>query len=143
MKRIILIYCFLILIFTLPIFSQGNNKTVTLEINNAIPNGGIVYVSVSLSEAVYKKQMPDYIFQLNPSDSIIRIETVLPFGECVINVYQDLNGNGKCDTGLFGIPKEPVGITNWDGKGPPGSYNKLKTTISNTTQTIRISLYQL
>ncbi|GHU11731.1 hypothetical protein FACS1894151_11430 [Spirochaetia bacterium] len=88
-----------------------------------------------------KKQTPNITLQFEPTGDIIRAEITVPIGECVINVYQDRNG--KCDTGLFGIPKEPVGISNWDGKGPPGGYNKLKVEITNTTNTIRVNLYQL
>ena len=45
----------------------------------------------------------------------------LPFGEYAISVFQDRNGNGKLDTGLFGIPKEPFGFSNDPkiGFGPP------------------------
>ena len=45
----------------------------------------------------------------------------LPYGEYAISVYQDRNENGKLDTGLFGIPKEPFGFSNDPklGFGPP------------------------
>jgi uncharacterized protein (DUF2141 family) len=36
----------------------------------------------------------------------------LPFGTYAIAVFQDLNGNGKLDTGLMGIPKEPYCFSN-------------------------------
>lgn len=45
----------------------------------------------------------------------------LPFGEYAISVYHDRNNNGKLDTGLFRMPKEPLGTSN-DAKirfGPP------------------------
>ena len=45
----------------------------------------------------------------------------LPYGEYAISVYHDLNDNKKIDTGLFKIPKEPLGTSN-DAKirfGPP------------------------
>lgn len=32
-------------------------------------------------------------------------------GEYSISGYNDMNGNGRLDTGLFGIPKEPVGFS--------------------------------
>ena len=45
----------------------------------------------------------------------------LPYGEYAISVYHDKNDNGKLDTGLFGIPKEPFGFSNEPklGFGPP------------------------
>jgi uncharacterized protein (DUF2141 family) len=33
-------------------------------------------------------------------------------GEYALAVYHDVNGNGKLDTGTFGIPKEPYGFSN-------------------------------
>lgn len=38
--------------------------------------------------------------------------TDLPYGTYAIAVFQDLNGNGKLDTGLLGIPKEPYCFSN-------------------------------
>jgi uncharacterized protein (DUF2141 family) len=58
-------------------------------------------------------------------------------------VYQDINGNGNCDNNIIGIPKEPVGITNWNGKGHPSNFNKFKVIISNTISIININLYKL
>ena len=52
--------------------------------------------------------------------STIRFEQ-LPFGEYAISAYHDRNGNMKLDTGLFGVPKEPLGTSN-DARirfGPP------------------------
>lgn len=36
----------------------------------------------------------------------------IPFGEYAIAIYQDLNGNGKLDTNIFGAPTEPYGFSN-------------------------------
>lgn len=141
MKKVVL---FIALMFFIPAFSQtGNTKTITVEIHQVIAKGGTVYISVSLSEEAYKKRKPDQSFTCEPSDSIKKAEITVPTGYCVINAYQDSNGNGKCDNNLIGIPKEPVGITNWDGKGVPGSFEKLKVNITDKTQTIRINLHQL
>jgi uncharacterized protein (DUF2141 family) len=45
----------------------------------------------------------------------------VPAGEYAVAVFADSNGNGKLDNNLFGIPKEPVGVSrNAKGKfGPP------------------------
>ena len=142
MKKIIVLFYFFIV--AISSFSQENEvKTIVLEINNVMPNRGAIHISAFLSETAYKRQTPDYTFQVNSTDSIIRTELILSLGECVISVYQDVNGNGICDTGLFSIPKEPVGITNWNGKGPPGNFNKHKININNITQILSISLHQL
>ena len=130
--------------FTVPAFSQtGNTKTITVEVQNVVVKGGTVYISVSLSEEAYKKRKPDKTSPFEPVGNVVRAEITVPTGDCVISVYQDRNGNGKMDNNLLGIPKEPVGITNWDGKVLPGSFSKLKVSITDKTQTIRITLHQL
>lgn len=35
----------------------------------------------------------------------------VPAGRYAVQVFQDVNGNGKLDRGLFGVPKEPIGIS--------------------------------
>jgi uncharacterized protein (DUF2141 family) len=141
MKRII--FCLWFLIFALYVFPQTNDIKVIVEIHNVIKNTGTLHVSVSLNESAYRNQTPNIIYQFEPVNTVMQVELTIPEGECVINIYQDINRNGICDTGLFGIPKEPVGITNWNGRGPPGNFNRLKMSINNTTQIIRINLYQL
>ena len=139
-----MIAAFRLLTIAVSSFAQTDSmKTVTVEIHQVTVNGGTVNISVSLSEESYKNRKPDIALQCEPADSVVRAEIALPTGYCVVNVYQDRNGNGKCDNNFIGIPKEPVGITNWDGKGVPGSFDKLKVGITPATQTIRINLYQL
>lgn len=46
----------------------------------------------------------------------------LAAGDCAIKVYHDVNGNGKLDTNLVGMPTEPFGFSNGAKAsfGPPG-----------------------
>ncbi len=65
----------------------------------------------------------------------------LPFGDYAIAIYQDLNGNGKLDTGNFGIPSEPFAFSNnfrprWSGP----SYSKCKFDFVKDKQVIEIAL---
>ena len=139
MKRIITVFFFLMV--GISAFTQ--TKTITIEVHQVIKNGGTIHVSLSFSEETYKKRKPDRTIQCEPADTVIRTEITFPTGDCVINVYQDRNGNGKCDNNLLGIPKEPVGITNWNGKGVPGNFNKHKVNINEETKTIIVNLHQL
>ncbi len=40
----------------------------------------------------------------------------VPYGTWAVSVWHDVNDNQKLETGLFGIPKEPMGVSN-DAKG--------------------------
>jgi uncharacterized protein (DUF2141 family) len=142
MKKIVIVL-FCLIGINVVAFPQNNSTSTILEIRNATVNGGTLYVSICPSEESYKKQQPVMTYEFASISTIVRREINVPVGECVILVYQDTNNNGKSDTGFWGIPKEPVGITNWDGKGPPGNYKKLKIAISDMTGTVVVNLYQL
>ena len=43
---------------------------------------------------------------------LVRAALQLPPGEYAITVFFDHNKNGKLDTNLIGIPKEPMGLSN-------------------------------
>lgn len=65
----------------------------------------------------------------------------LPYGDYAIAIYQDVNANGKLDTGTFGIPTEPFAFSNnfkpkWGGP----SFEKCKFEFSQEKQTISISM---
>ncbi|KAA6303582.1 MAG: hypothetical protein EZS26_000133 [Candidatus Ordinivivax streblomastigis] len=116
---------------------------IILEIHNVIKNSGIIYAGIYSNEKSYKDKKPEQVIQIKPINTIVSIDLMLPDGEYVINAYQDINGNGKLDQGIFFIPKEPVGITNWNGKGIPGNFNLLKVIINNMTGKIIINIYKL
>jgi uncharacterized protein (DUF2141 family) len=53
-------------------------------------------------------------YKLEPggkTSATLRIDD-LPYGTYAIAIFQDTNGNGKLDTGAFGIPKEPYAFSN-------------------------------
>lgn len=68
----------------------------------------------------------------------------LPYGEYAVSAYHDRNGNGRLDTGLFGIPKEPIGTSN-DAKirfGPP-KYEDAVFTVDRAALTIAIVVQKI
>jgi uncharacterized protein (DUF2141 family) len=68
----------------------------------------------------------------------------LPFGEYAISVYHDRNANQQLDTGLFRIPKEPIGTSN-DAKarfGPP-RYEDARFNLDQPELTITIEVKKL
>ncbi len=65
-------------------------------------------------------------------------------GRYAVSVYQDVNGNHKLDSGLFGIPKEPVGASNNPKPhfGPP-RFDECAFQMGESDQTISITLVQI
>jgi uncharacterized protein (DUF2141 family) len=129
------------IVFTLFVNFIHADVTIKIEIHNVIENGGKIYVGVYFNENAYKNKRQNIILQFDPTSTIVTGKITLPEGEYVLDAYQDTNNNSRCDFGLLNIPKEPIGITNYNG-GIPGNFNKLKVIINNETEKIQINMYK-
>jgi len=143
MKKSVCFLCFGC-IFSAYCYSQTvNNRRITVEITNVVVNGGRVYLTICSNADNFRNEISDFEFVLEADNTIISQELSLPNGEYVISAYQDANNNGKLDYGMFGIPKELVGISNYFGKGYPSkSFDKHKILINNSTGKVSIGLYK-
>jgi len=137
-------FLFLICVFSVYCFAQtANNGRVIIEITNVVINGGKIYLTICSNANNFRNEISDFEFVLEANNVNISQELSLPNGEYVISAYQDANNNGKLDYGLFSIPKELVGISNYFGKGYPSkSFDKQKILINNSTGKITIGLYK-
>ena len=133
LRKIILLVLFFISGY---LFADNN---IRIEIHNVLMNADKVYVGTYFNETAYKNQKQNMIIEIEPTNNIISTVINLPNGEYVLDAYQDTNNNGVLDFGLFNIPKEPIGITNYNG-GIPGNFNKHKVLVNNRTEFIRINL---
>jgi len=137
MFRKLLFVCVLLLIVET---SFADDIYTTIEINGVIVNGGSVYVAVYSNENDYKAEIPFIKFILDPVNIAITHNLVLPNGEYVVSVFQDKNGDEKLNSGIFGIPAEPVGKTNYKLKGSPGGFNKLKAPVNNSSTRLVVNM---
>lgn len=65
----------------------------------------------------------------------------VPFGSYAIAIYQDVNGNGKLDKGMFGIPDEPFAFSNnFRPKFGGPSFEKCKFDFNKDNQTMQIEM---
>jgi len=136
MKKILFLLIFLL--YSTSIFADQLN--VTIEITEVLPNQGKIIMAIFNSKSSYKKKIPYKSITIDSTSATLLIDETLPSGEYVISMFQDKNGNGKLDTYLFGIPKEPIGITNYFKKGIPGGFNKLKIQINEDKIIIKINM---
>ncbi len=118
----------------------ANNNHVTIEITGVNINDGNIYVEIYTNENDHKKGIPYNSFILESTNDTLLYELILPEGECLVWAYQDSNNNGKLDTGFFGIPKEPVALTNYNGNGIPGKFNRHKVPVDKNTVKITAAL---
>jgi len=123
--------------------AQTAHNNITLQINNVVINDGTVYVGIFSTADSYKKEEPEYLLILEAINTTLVHELSLQDGEYVITAIQDANNNTKLDFGYFGIPKELLGISNYNGKGfPSKNFDKQKILVDTTTDTIVINLYK-
>jgi len=122
---------------TVHLYSQ--EVKAAIEISGVTVGGGGVNVAVYSNERDYGEDKSIANFILDPTGKTISHELTLPAGEYVVSVFQDKNDNGKLDTGLFGIPKEPFGITNYT-HGIPGKFEKLKVMVNSYQARVTVSL---
>ena len=137
MLRKILFLCVLFLVAG-SLFADEINTTI--EINGVTVNGGLVYVAVYSNENDYKDEKAFTQFILQPGNSSLKYSLDLPEGEYVVSVYQDKNGDEKLNSGIFGIPSEHVGKTNYNLRGAPGGFNKLKTLINKNSAKLIVNM---
>lgn len=120
--------------------SFAMNIQTTIEIDNVVVEGGLVYVAVYSNENDYKNDTAFESFILQPTSSQLTYFLELPEGEYVVSVFQDSNNDGRLNKIIFGIPIEPIGITNYNLKGVPGSFNRLKMPINYNSARLVVNM---
>lgn len=136
MKKILTLLIFLL--YSTSIFADQLN--VTIEITEVLPLQGKIIMAIFNSKNGYKKNIPYKELKVESTSDTLFVNETLPSGEYVISMFQDKNGNGKLDTYLFNIPKEPIGLTNYFKKGITGPYKKLKVEINEANTVIKIKM---
>ena len=112
MKKLFLIS----LIVFLCEFLAAENFNVKLAISEIRNLEGKLYVDVINSRENFKNRISHKRIELNPTAETVDFSLELPAGEYVFSLYQDVNCNKKLDANVLGIPKEPYGFSNYDGK---------------------------
>jgi uncharacterized protein (DUF2141 family) len=130
---------FLFVLF-LTVESAFADNNIMLEINGVTVQGGLVYVAIYSNENDYKAENSFIKFILAPVNSILTHSLELPNGEYVVTIFQDVNSNGVLDKNFFGMPREPVGITNYNSRGIPGGFHKLKVPVNNNSTRITVNM---
>jgi uncharacterized protein (DUF2141 family) len=128
----------LVILLAVPVVAE--ELTVTLEITSVKINGGTVFAAIYNSAESVKKGAAYAKFRLEPNAGTLFTEVRLAEGFYRIAVFQDENGNGGLDTGLFGVPIEPFGISNYKGRGIPGGFEKLKVKVESGVSKIAVNL---
>ena len=140
MKRLFIL--FFAFFCTVSTFAQDTNFTI--EITNVTANGGQIIMSIFTNAQEYRNEAPPVNFAIESAADVVTKEVTLPAGDYLIFAFQDTNNNQKLDFRLFGIPREPIGVSNYFGRGfPSRDFNRHKITIDSSTERVVFSLYRL
>ncbi|MCL2412478.1 MAG: DUF2141 domain-containing protein [Treponema sp.] len=139
-KKIAFVLFFMILCVS---NSFAENIQVTIEITNVIVNDGNVFLAIFFNADEFRREEPSIAFELESNSTVLRQEVTLPPGEYLVSAFQDRNGNGQLDFNFLGIPRELVGISNFNGRGfPSRNFNRHKIPVSSSTGIITIALHR-
>ena len=96
----------------------------------------VLLVLIQIVCGIFDKRIAFQEVKVKPEIDTVIFETNLPDGEYLVMLVHDINNNGKLDTSFIGMPKEPVGLSNYDGKGIPGKFKKHKFSVKDDTSII-------
>ena len=114
----------------------AEEKKLTVQITNVTSEEGQIILAIYNSSENYDKRIAFQEVKVKPEIDTVIFETNLPDGEYLVMLVHDINNNGKLDTSFIGMPKEPVGLSNYDGKGIPGKFKKHKFSVNENTEII-------
>ena len=129
MQRIILLAGLFLITFVNKVRAQETH-TITIEFKGMESDKGNLYVALYDKKTDFlKKSIKGEIVKITDKKATAVFENI-PEGEYAISAFHDENDNKKMDTKIFGIPKEPIGISN-DAKGfmGPPKYKDAKFSV--------------
>ena len=102
----------------LPGWAQENKSgTIRLKVEGVIDGQGQVRIALEKNKKGFESgdfEKPDYLSRVvqAKSDTVSVVFPAVPYGTYAIKAFQDLNGDGKMQTGFLGTPEEPWGFSN-------------------------------
>jgi uncharacterized protein (DUF2141 family) len=122
--------------------SESPTKTsLTVEIHNVRVMQGAVYIALFRPGKEFPEGKPLEGKKIEATNERVHITLSVEPGDYAIAVYHDENGNGKMDTRMFGIPKEPYGFSNnFRPKMSVPKFSDCEFSVHEAGKTIRIKL---
>jgi len=121
---------------------------LTVEVAGLKQATGNVHIAVYDSESTWLGEEPVMGKKVVIADAmdgeLVRTELQLPMGEYAVSVFHDKDGNGKLNTNLIGLPKEPIAVSNNAmGKFGPPKYEDAHFTVGAEPAIQRIIMREM
>ena len=130
-----------ILYWSANVLSQASNLRLDVEVSGAAPERGQIICSLFNSKKTFLDQpVLQVTHAVDEAGRVLCRFEKLSSGDYAVSAIYDKDSNGILNTGLFGIPAEPVGISNNPKSrlGPP-SYRKAVFSLQES-ESIEINL---
>ncbi|MEN8878857.1 MAG: DUF2141 domain-containing protein [Polaribacter sp.] len=130
----LLSFCFATYCYIIAVNAQEAKFDLSIEISGIKTNTGKVYLALFNNSNDFLKKKKEFIgkkAEVKNGKSIVFFKNIRK-GEYAASIFYDENNNGKMDTKLFGVPKEPYGFSN-NAKGfmGPPSFEEAKFTLAS------------
>lgn len=118
--------------------TPAQSGCTTVEVQNVRPNTGFLMVAAYADAASYGKK-PEAALRLAATDAVMRFQVCGLLGDTVaLQLFQDLDSDGKMGANLVGLPTEP-----WGSSGAPAmmgpSWDTGKVPLDGNTIVVRLS----
>ena len=108
--------CKWLLLLILGVFfpvNAADKADLEVEVSGLAPGEGQLIVSLFDEKKAWLKESREVLREkVGDGESLIVVFPGLDEGQYAVSVVYDQDGDGKMATGMFGIPKEPVGFSN-------------------------------
>jgi uncharacterized protein (DUF2141 family) len=136
-----LISLLLSILFIAPI----NTGTLQIEVGNIRDTRGAIRVGIYNKASEFPDEKNVFLNRIvDPKKGVLTLEIPdLPSGEYAIAVYHDLNGNGRLDKNMLGVPTEPYGFSgSARGKWSAPRFGEAAFSFPQTHQRLTVFLYK-
>lgn len=112
-----------------------------VDIHNINSRDGAVFVALFKPGREFPEGKPMEGKKIEASATTVQTTFSVEPGNYAIALFHDINGNGKMDKNMFGIPKEPYGFSNdFHPKFSAPKFKDCQFSVSEGGKAVRIDL---
>ena len=130
------------------LFLSGNNAVTSapkarllVEVHNVRSQKGVVYIALFKSGKEFPEGKPTEGKKVDVKGNSVKATFSVEPGNYAIAVFHDENNNGEMDKKIFGIPKEPYGLSNnFRPKMSAPKFSDCQFSVGESEKTVSIDL---
>ncbi|WP_077919567.1 DUF2141 domain-containing protein [Spirosoma sp. 209] len=135
-------FTFPALAFLLVTGSVYAQQTISVTVKTPPTKSGTIHAALcNKADDFLTQTFKEVTAKATPDGNTVLTFSGIPKGEYAVRLYQDVNGDGVANTGMFGMPKEPFGFSNNPSVsfGPP-SFQKAKFAVGDAPVALVVRL---